>query len=114
VAALSTANDSIRLYFAGTDQQLAELPAARLLTHLCFSPDGTKLLAVYEAGTAEIWDLRLLRDGLAEMNLEWEDFFAPAKRPTISTNKHSGDSAAQRAFAPRLTIITKGVAKPSD
>jgi len=115
VAALSTANDSIRLYFAGTDRQLAELPAARLLTHLCFSPDDTKLLAVYEAGTAEIWDLRLLRDGLAEMNLEWEDFF-PLTRHLATSIKSSGGSAAPRASVPRpsLTVHTNGLTIPSD
>jgi WD40 repeat protein len=116
VVALATENDSIRLYFAGTDQQLAELPGGRLLTHLSFSSDSTKLLAVYEAGTAELWDLRLLRDGLSEMNLAWEDFFPPARSLTTSINKHSGDSPAQHALAPKLplTVTTNGVAKPSD
>ena len=103
VVAISADDDRIRLYFAGTEHQLATLPAARLLTYLGFSPDGTRLLAVYEPGTAEIWDLRVIREGLAELNLEWENFFPPGSdaRATIES---SGDSMPQRPSAPRFSV----------
>jgi hypothetical protein len=76
VAALA-ANDVIHLHFVGQEHSFATLPALRLLTHLSFSPDSTKLLAVYEPGMAELWDMTLIRNGLAQLNLEWEDRFPP-------------------------------------
>ena len=108
VAAFATAEDTIRLYFAGTDCQLAALPASRLLTHLCFTPDSAKLLAVYEPGMAELWDLALLRDGLAELNLEWEDFF-----PSASSSSYSIAQSPARARV-SLTILTNREAAGSE
>ena len=63
----------IYLFAAGTDRELAALPTGHFVAHLCFSPDGTQLLMTYESGRAELWDLRLIRKELAELNLDWEN-----------------------------------------
>jgi len=49
VIALATAENT-HLFAAGTDHELAALPAGRLVTQVCFSPDGTQLLMIYEPG----------------------------------------------------------------
>jgi WD40 repeat protein len=72
VVALDIAEHMIHLFVAGTDRELAALPTGHFVTHLCFSPDGTQLLMTYEPGRAELWDLRLIRQELAELNLDWE------------------------------------------
>jgi WD40 repeat protein len=76
--ALDTAEHMIQLFVPGTDRELAALPTGHLVAHLCFSSDGTQLLMTYEPGRAELWDLRLIRQELAELNLDWE---SPAFRP---------------------------------
>ncbi len=70
--ALDIAEHQVHLFVAGTDRELAALPTGHFVTHLCFSPDGTQLLMTYEPGRAELWDLRLIRQELAELNLDWE------------------------------------------
>ena len=72
VVALDIAEHMIHLFVAGTDRELAALPTGHFVAHLCFSPDGTQLLMTYESGRAELWDLRLIRQELAELNLDWE------------------------------------------
>ena len=92
IVALSISREAVRLFRAGTDYELATLPTGRLLSHLSFSPDGTKLLMTYEPGFAQVWDLRLVRAELAQMNLDWEE--TPAddgnlrqdKAPVLSTS----------------------------
>jgi WD40 repeat protein len=78
VVALGMAEHTIHLFAAGTERELAALPAGHLVVNVCFSPDGTQLLLTYEAGVAELWDLRLIREQLAELNLDWDSSsFAP-------------------------------------
>ena len=69
--ALDIAEHMIHLFVAGTDRELATLPTGHFVAYLCFSPDGTQLLMTYEPGRAELWDLRLIRQELAELNLDW-------------------------------------------
>jgi hypothetical protein len=39
----------------------------------CFTPDGTKLIATCGTGKAVyVWDLRVLRQELAELGLDWD------------------------------------------
>jgi hypothetical protein len=63
---------AVGLFAAGTDREVARLPTESLLTHVCFSPDNTQLLITYEPGFAELWNLRLIRQELAEMGLDWD------------------------------------------
>src|SRR5262249_16501993 len=70
VVALDIAEHMVHLFVPGTDRELAALPTGHLVSHVCFSPDGTRLLMTYEPGRAELWDLRLIRQELAELNLD--------------------------------------------
>jgi serine/threonine protein kinase/WD40 repeat protein len=49
-----------------------ESPDAITLANLRFSPDDTRLAASRNDGNFELWDLRLIRRELAEMNLDWD------------------------------------------
>jgi hypothetical protein len=57
---------------AGNEGGEQSMPTGRLMTHDSFSPNGTQLLMIYESGVAELWDLRLIRQDLAELGLDWE------------------------------------------
>ena len=60
-------------------ETLAEKPLATLeplgsptLQNFQFSPDGAKLAVVQNDQQVEIWDLRLIRQELAQMHLDWD------------------------------------------
>jgi WD40 repeat protein len=82
VAALSVSDHEIRLIQVETGEELATLPAGRLLNGLAFSPGGDRLGAVFEPGYFQLWDLRQLRRELAAMNLDWTDASLPPDRST--------------------------------
>jgi WD40 repeat protein len=92
VVALADGEHIIHLYVTGTDHELAAFPAGHLVTRVCFSPDGTKLLVIYEPGVAELWDLRLMRQELAELNLDWES--PPVPAPLASKAKAQSAAAS--------------------
>ncbi|MDB5309067.1 MAG: hypothetical protein JWO38_3269 [Gemmataceae bacterium] len=49
---------------------------------LCFSPDGGELyVANTDTGDLLVWDLRLVRQGLAELDLDWDAPPFPAAEP---------------------------------
>ena len=52
-------------------REIARLPGNRLWP-LCFSPDGTLLAVVEDEARVRLWDLRLLRQELAKLNLDWD------------------------------------------
>ena len=46
-----------------------------------FSPDGSQLAAVQHDQQVQLWDLRLLRQELAKMHLDWDmPPFPPAEK----------------------------------
>jgi len=53
--------------------QHAAIPKDRMDSSLTFDPTGEMLVATYEAGYFQTWNLRLLRAQLAQMNLDWTD-----------------------------------------
>ncbi len=75
---------SIRLVTADTHEEIARLPAAEAggVGIREFSPDGSFLLvAGYETGETYVFDLRRIREQLAELGLDWPDVqpaFSPA------------------------------------
>jgi WD40 repeat protein len=73
ILALTRNGFLIQLLDADTYEELATLESTQLLTlgQLAFSPDGTRLAAACMANTVLIWDLRLIRETLAAMNLDW-------------------------------------------
>ncbi len=65
----------IRLLFPQTGRELAWLsvPEETSLAPQCFTPDGTRLIAYGVAnGQLYIWDLRSIRQQLAELGLDWD------------------------------------------
>jgi serine/threonine protein kinase/WD40 repeat protein/tetratricopeptide (TPR) repeat protein len=72
--ALGIAPDQVLLADAATGRELARLTTLQPVTPtpLVFSPDGTKLIARTEQKTALVWDLRLIRDELRPMGLDWD------------------------------------------
>jgi WD40 repeat protein len=62
----------------------------------CFTPDGTRLIAA-SPGSLSVWDLRLIRQQLKELGLDWDwpDFppAGPASRAPLRVEVRTGDVA---------------------
>jgi WD40 repeat protein len=70
----------VRLLDVASGRELANLqdPSRRIKAQLAFSPDGTRLAVAHIDGEVQVWDLRLLRQELAAMGLDWDrPQFAP-------------------------------------
>ncbi|MCX6927091.1 MAG: WD40 repeat domain-containing protein [Verrucomicrobia bacterium] len=80
VGALTLSAQVIRLFDPATGRELASLeaPEAQTIDWLAFSPDGGELAATTQAGTVHLWNLRLIRQELSLMKLDWA---APALPP---------------------------------
>jgi WD40 repeat protein/predicted Ser/Thr protein kinase len=65
---------AIQLVDVATRTKVARLepPTPQHLSWLCFSPDGTRLAATSESHTMQLWDLRIIRESLARMRLDWD------------------------------------------
>jgi WD40 repeat protein len=63
----------VRLYDAATGQVLADLeaPNSKFITALAFNGDGTQLVACESRDALRVWDLREIREKLAELGLDW-------------------------------------------
>jgi WD40 repeat protein len=72
--AITTNMRSVRLVDPQTRHEIATLtaPDPQPISWLCFSPDGSQLAAATAAHVIHLWDLRRIRQQLAEMNLDWE------------------------------------------
>lgn len=65
----------IRLLEITTGREVARLtgPESTWYAPACFTPDGTRLVATCSAETALfVWDLRLIREQLKDLGLDWE------------------------------------------
>ena len=95
----------MRLLRAGTWEELASLPAPKLLRQPCFSPDGTQLALPGEKSGVELWDLRRLRQSLADLGVDWEG--APIlPRPEVILQKPweiRVDAGVVYGYAPGLS-----------
>jgi WD40 repeat protein len=86
--ALRESQTSILLRDLGSGGTLATLPSPGLVQDLAFSPDDTQL-AVTHSGSHEllVWDLRLVRQQVAKMGLDWaKPPFPPADKPPRTTS----------------------------
>ncbi len=69
LAVLRGRNSNLKLVSVPDGKELAALDTG---FPLCFSPDGTQLVtAAADARSLLVWDLRLIRQGLRAMNLDW-------------------------------------------
>jgi WD40 repeat protein len=73
VFAATHSRSVVRLFDARTGKVLADLesPDSRMVTGLCFNADGGELAMGEGKGAVRIWDLRLIREHLATMGLDW-------------------------------------------
>jgi len=64
----------VRLLRTGSWEELAELepPTPQYISDLTFSPDGGQLVAASETKQIHLWDLRSIRQQLAELKLDWD------------------------------------------
>jgi len=74
MGALTVSGQEIRLFDPATGGEFAtlEAPEPKNITWLTFSPDGSRLAATTANSVIQVWDLRLIRQELAEMNLDWD------------------------------------------
>ena len=73
--ALETGSGRIRLLEAANGREFAQLvdPSEDRAGWVGFAPDGTRLVTTTQVGKVfHIWDLRLIRAGLAELGLDWD------------------------------------------
>jgi len=76
-----------RFFHPVTGKELATLEAPRNYGGAAgarFSPDGAWLAVATGNHTIHVWDLRAIRRGLAELDLDWE---LPAYRPPVAQDK---------------------------
>ena len=74
VLAIAFGRYAVRLLEVNTGRTLAdfEAPALSTVKGLCFSEDGGRLLVSDGLGQVHVWDLRLIRQWLVAMNLDWD------------------------------------------
>jgi serine/threonine protein kinase/WD40 repeat protein len=74
ILAVESGAGSIRLVDPDTGKEYARLedPNQDRARHITFSPDGTRLIATNDDSLSiHVWDLRMIRDKLAKMDLDW-------------------------------------------
>jgi tetratricopeptide (TPR) repeat protein len=91
LVALSVSSPQIRLAATTTFSPLTHLTTLQPLgaKPLAFSPDGTKLIAATNRKTALMWDLRLIRQRLGPMDVDWEQPSFPPEGETPTTRRPS-------------------------
>jgi WD40 repeat protein len=74
LGALTLSAQTIRLFDPWTAREFAvlEAPEPENIDWLAFSPDDVLLAATTRSGATHLWDLRLIRQELAAMNLDWD------------------------------------------
>lgn len=85
------------------------LPELERINALGFKPDGTELAATFGDKSVAVWDLRLIRNQLARIRLDWDA--APfADRPTLEMPP----LAQLRLTDPYLAILRKLAARDDE
>ena len=84
VMAVAGDDHGVRLVETATGREYVRLDATEGTRFMpqAFTPDGTKLIALgSESQALHVWDLRLIRQRLAEMGLDWD---APPYPPAVA------------------------------
>jgi WD40 repeat protein len=90
----------VRLHDAATGEVLADLeaPYSKFITSLAFNADGTQLVAGESRDALRAWNLRLIRQKLVELGLDWE-------QPTLPADQ-SGQPAQKAVTAHAATLLS--------
>ena len=75
---------------SGKELAMIEAPERLVISWIAFDSDGTQLAVALKTGPIQLWDLRLIRQKLASMNLDWEMPPYPRKK----TNQSPGPPQA--------------------
>ncbi len=89
--AVSDTHSVIRLLESETGREVARLTGPDRIHYVpaCFTPDGTRLVADSNAGTAlYVWDLRLIRQQLKKLDLDWDWPEFPPAAPDLGKTLH--------------------------
>jgi len=72
--AAAISRTAVRLVETASGRELAtlEAPERLVISWIAFNAGGTKLAVALATGPIQLWDLRLIRQQLASMNLDWE------------------------------------------
>jgi WD40 repeat protein len=105
VLAIALSESVVQLIDTATWRPLARLQPSDFdqITWLGFSPDGSQLAVSAGASGVRLWDLRLIRERLKEIGLDWElPPYPPAPRddpaPPVRVEVDLGEFQAQRHF----------------
>jgi WD40 repeat protein len=81
------AGHNIHLVDTITEKPLAtlEAPGSSIVGKCQFSPDGTLLAACQIDQQVQLWDLRLIREKLVQMHLDWEEPPYPVPAPATTS-----------------------------
>jgi WD40 repeat protein/tRNA A-37 threonylcarbamoyl transferase component Bud32 len=85
IMAVGSSSQSVHLLQVASGRELAVLDPPHRSGDICairFSPDGTQLAVLLRNGDVQLWDLRLIRQRLASMGLDWDE---PPYPPAAST-----------------------------
>jgi serine/threonine protein kinase/tetratricopeptide (TPR) repeat protein/WD40 repeat protein len=85
LGAYGTHDGIVHLVSPETEQEIARLPTPEVgrVVYPAFSGDGSRLLVRgYESGSLYVFDLRRIREQLAELGLDWEDAQSPFPAPS--------------------------------
>jgi serine/threonine protein kinase/WD40 repeat protein len=85
LGALTFSPQDVRLFEPSSGREYAtlEAPEPETISSIAFSPDGGSLATSTQKNLIHIWDLRLIRQELAEMKLDWE---GPVFRTMTTSN----------------------------
>jgi len=96
--AVESGEGSIRMVDPNTGNEYARLedPSQDRARHITFSPDGTQLITTNDdSRTIHVWDLRLIRERLTKLGLDWDlPKYPPAefkRDPTMSVDIDFGE-----------------------
>jgi len=83
--AVWTDTAALRLVETDTGREFARLedPDFEITHELLFTPDGSRLITVHHTKGVHLWDLRLLREELAQRGLDWD------AEPAVSAAPHA-------------------------
>jgi WD40 repeat protein len=89
ILALTPTPNSVRLLDLATDRELAtlETPGLASISWLAFTPDGAQLVGSGGTHSIHVWDLRLLRQKLAAMDLDWKQPSFPPAAPQADVER---------------------------